>query len=98
MFLLRNLSSGIVVVSAAGRAWVGWDTGAAGSMARRLGRQSCTDLLVKLRISLILQLGLPFSLAGGTPCDVIDQLCASPPLPLSWFWSSLFPSRWHETM
>ena len=57
----------------------------------RDGPQSvhATDLLVKLRISLILKLDFPF--AGGTPCDFFDLLYASPPLPLSWFWSSLFP-------
>src|SRR3954462_9799449 len=55
-----------------------------------------TDLLVKLRISLILRGGLP--VAGGTPCDFLDWLCASPSPLLSWFWTSLFRAHWHETM
>ena len=54
------------------------------------------DLLVKLRISLILQGGLP--VAGGTPCDFLDWLCASPSPPLSSFWITLFQTHWPETM
>ena len=60
MFLFRNLSSGAVVV-------VGCRPGADGPGYRPSERngatarsQCCTDLLVKLRISLILRVGLPF--------------------------------------
>jgi hypothetical protein len=56
----------------------------------------CIDLLVKLRISLILQGGLP--VAGGTPCDFLDWLCASLLPLLSSFWTTLFRAHWHETM
>jgi hypothetical protein len=96
--LFRNLSSAAVVVyrRRAGRGWSGIPADERKGATVR--SPSCTDLLVKRRISLILRGGIPFRFAGGTPCDFFDPLYASPPLPLSWFWSSLSPSRWREIM
>jgi hypothetical protein len=77
-----------------------WDTGEVSRLDGAAARQSVmhSDLLVKLRISFILKVELPVPFAGGTPCDFFDRLYASPPPLLSWFWSKLFPTRWHETM
>src|SRR6476469_9084790 len=94
-----NLSERSVALSAA-KAGCGLrqDTsgGVSSSTAPRRQPAMRTDLLVKLRISLILQGGLP--VAGGTPCDFLEWLCASPSPPLSSFWTTLHRAHWHETM